>query len=96
MNIQQTLNSMLKQHKEISKNLNTLEDLQMKCKTVLGNDKDKKNFNKLLKQTKKTYFVLNNSYKMIARDKTTKPKEFLEIGIEIEEMGKTLESFKEF
>lgn len=29
MNIQQTLNLMLKQHKEISKNLNTLEDLQL-------------------------------------------------------------------
>lgn len=96
MNIQQLLISMQKQHKDVSNNLDKLENLKLICNTDMGTDKDKKNFNKLLKQTKKLYSTLSMSYKMVTNQKLNFPKEMKEIGLEIEEFKNRLENLKEF
>lgn len=96
MNNQSILIAMMKQHKEVHNNLNRLEELEVNCKTILGTEKDKKNFNKLLKQTNKTYFILYKSYKLILNQKIQMPEDFLDIGLDIDKMGEELSNFKEF
>lgn len=96
MNNQSILIAMMKQHKEVHNNLNRLEELEINCKTILGTEKDKKNFNKLLKQTNKTYFILYKSYKLILNQKIQMPEDFLDIGLDIDKMGEELSNFKEF
>ena len=96
MNNQSILIAMMKQHKEVHNNLNRLEELEINCKTILGTEKDKKNFNKLLKQTNKTYSILSKSYKLILNQKIQMPEDFLDIGLDIDKMGEELSNFKEF
>ena len=96
MNNQSILIAMMKQHKEVHNNLNRLEELEVNCKTILGTEKDKKTFNKLLKQTNKTYSILSKSYKLILNQKIQMPEDFLEIGLDIDKMGEQLSNFKEF
>lgn len=96
MNNAQILTSMMKQHKEISNNLDKLDNLYLKCKTEIGTDKDKKTFNKILKQTKKIYSTLSRSYNIIAKQKMNLPQEFFEIGLEINEFKQKLDMFNFF
>ena len=86
---------MLKQHKEVFKNLDKLDGLYLKCNTEIGTDKDKKNYNKLLKQTKNKFSSLLISYSFITKQKINLPQEFFEIGLQIDELKKQLDSFKE-
>ena len=78
------------------KYVHRLEELEVNCKTILGTKKDKKNFNKLLKQTNKTYSILSKSYKLILNQKIQMPEDFLDIGLDIDKMGEELSNFKEF
>lgn len=91
----QILTSMIKQHKEVYNNLDRLDGLYLKCNTEIGTDKDIKNYNKLLKQTKKLFSTLSMSYNMIAKQKMNLPQEFFEIGTQIDEFKEQLNKFKE-
>lgn len=95
MNTQQILMNMQKQHKEVANNLNKLEDLQLICNTMMATNKDKSNYNKLLKKTKKLQSTLAMSYKMVTGQKLDFPKEMIEIGTEIENFKIRLENLKE-
>ena len=87
---------MQKQHNEVRNNIEQLDALKLKCSTEIGTDIDKKNYNKLLKNTLKTFKTLEMSYNMLIRQKINFPPEFIEIGTEIKSFKDELSSFKEF
>ncbi len=85
MNTVQILQQMQKNHKQIQNDLEKLENLKLISSTEAGTEQDKKQFEKLLVKTKKTFSTLKTSYKLISKQKIAFPPEFIEIGMEINE-----------
>ena len=94
MNNVNILKQMQKQHLEVKNNLDKLESLKWRCTTEIGTDSDKKQFNKLFKNTEKILRGLTLSYIMIMNQKIELPPEFIEIGSEINEFKQALEYYR--
>ena len=94
MNNVQILKQMQKQHNEVRNNIEQLDTLKLKCSTEIGTDTDKKVYNKLLKNTLKTFKTLEMSYNMLIKQKINFPSEFIEIGVEIKSFKDELSNFK--
>lgn len=90
MNTVQILQQMQKNHKQVQNSLDKLEELKLICSTQAGTEVDRKQFEKLLEKTKKTFSTLKTSYKLVSKQKFSFPPEFLEIGIEIDEFDEKL------
>ena len=86
MNTVQILQQMQKNHKQIQVSLDELERLKLVCSTEIGTESNKKQFEKLLNKTKKTFYTLKSSSKLVSKQKLAFPPEFAEIGIEIDEL----------
>lgn len=90
MNTVQMLQQMQKNHKQIQNDLDKLESLKLINSTEAGTENDKKQFNKLLVKTKKTFSTLKTSYKLVSKQRLSFPPEFFEIGMEIDDFEKRL------
>lgn len=91
MNNVQLLKQMQKLHKEISLNLEELDKLKIISSTEIATEQTKKQYNKLLMKTKKSFSTLETTFKLIAKQKISFPVEFAEIGLEIDDFRKRLE-----
>lgn len=94
MNTIQILQQMQKNHKQVQNNLEQLENLKVIFSTQAGTEADKKQFEKLLAKTKKTFSTLKTSYMLVLKQKTNFPPEFYEIGAEIEMLENRLKNIK--
>lgn len=92
MNTVQILQQMQKNHKQVQNNLEQLENLKVISSTQAGTETDKKQFEKLLAKTKKTFSMLKTSYMLISKQRTNFPPELYEIGTEIEVLENKLRS----